>query len=100
MNASFSPSLITTLIVAGLGTLYFVPTLVAGWRGHAQTTAIFVLNLLLGFTVLGWVGALVWACMNSHPACSTEVYTFMPYHRNVPAPLSPAERRMLVEVER
>jgi len=48
------------LIVAAI--LYLVPTLVAAGRSHQQTGAIFVLNLLLGWTFLGWVGALVWAC--------------------------------------
>lgn len=41
---------------------YFVPAIVAFVRNHRNRGAIFVLNLLLGWTVLGWVGALVWAC--------------------------------------
>lgn len=41
--------------------LYFSPTLVAFHRRHPNRVAIFVLNLMLGWTVLGWVGALVWA---------------------------------------
>jgi len=38
---------------------YFIPSFVANGRNRAQ--AIFMLNLLLGWTVLGWVGALIWA---------------------------------------
>ena len=41
--------------------IYFAPTLVARNRNHRNIGALFVLNLLLGWTVLGWVGALVWA---------------------------------------
>lgn len=41
--------------------IYFFPAVVARWRGHQSTMAIFVLNLFLGWTVLGWVVALVWA---------------------------------------
>jgi hypothetical protein len=41
---------------------YFLPTLVATWRGHHNRLAIFVMNLFLGCTGLGWVFALVWAC--------------------------------------
>jgi len=41
--------------------LYIVPTVVALARKHRQIGAIFILNLFLGWTVLGWVGALVWA---------------------------------------
>ncbi|WP_376916588.1 superinfection immunity protein [Paraburkholderia sp. OAS925] len=41
--------------------LYFSPAFAAAHRKHPNRVAIFVLNLLLGWTVLGWVGALVWA---------------------------------------
>lgn len=50
------------LLTLGLG-LYFLPTLVAGMRGHRNQDAICVLNLLLGWTFIGWVIALVWACL-------------------------------------
>jgi ABC-type transport system involved in cytochrome c biogenesis permease component len=39
--------------------LYFLPTFLG--RNKRQRVPIFVLNLLLGWTLLGWVGALVWA---------------------------------------
>lgn len=41
--------------------LYFAPTINATRAGHPQKTAITVLNVLLGWTVLGWIGALVWS---------------------------------------
>jgi ABC-type transport system involved in cytochrome c biogenesis permease component len=41
--------------------LYFLPALVAISRHHHQRWAISALNLLLGWTVLGWIGAFVWA---------------------------------------
>jgi hypothetical protein len=41
--------------------LYFVPAAFAAHRGHPNKGAIFVLNLLLGWTYLGWVVALIWA---------------------------------------
>lgn len=41
--------------------LYFVPIFVATVRGTQHTGAIFALNLLLGWTFIGWVGALIWA---------------------------------------
>lgn len=41
--------------------LYFAPALLALSRAHPKTSAISILNLLLGWTLLGWVGALVWA---------------------------------------
>jgi hypothetical protein len=41
---------------------YFIPTFVANGRRHHNTMAIFVLNLFLGWTFIGWLAALVWAC--------------------------------------
>ena len=44
--------------------LYFVPTIVALKRGiRRNKKAIFALNFFLGWTALGWIGALVWALM-------------------------------------
>jgi hypothetical protein len=45
------------VILAG----YFFPTIIAAFRGHHNALAIFLLNLLLGWSGLGWIGALVWA---------------------------------------
>lgn len=41
--------------------LYFAPAINASMSKHPSSTAIAVLNTLLGWTVLGWVGALVWS---------------------------------------
>ena len=41
--------------------IYFSPAMIAETRGHPSTTAIFILNLLLGWIVLGWIVALIWA---------------------------------------
>ena len=40
---------------------YFMPTLTAMGREKINTGAIFALNLFLGWTLVGWVVALVWA---------------------------------------
>jgi hypothetical protein len=45
--------------------LYFLPTAVAGLRSTRHGGAIFVFNLLLGWTFLFWVIALVWALADS-----------------------------------
>ncbi|MFA5056470.1 MAG: superinfection immunity protein [Opitutaceae bacterium] len=44
--------------------LYFLPAGIAIRRSHRNDLAIFVLNLFLGWTFLGWVVALVWAFTN------------------------------------
>lgn len=40
---------------------YFLPWIVATFRHHNNRSAIAALNLFLGWTVLGWIGAFVWA---------------------------------------
>jgi T4 superinfection immunity protein len=41
--------------------LYFLPSIIALARGKRDTLAIFLLNLFLGWSVIGWIVALVWA---------------------------------------
>lgn len=41
--------------------VYFVPTFIAHTRHHRNFASILIINLCLGWTVLGWVGALAWA---------------------------------------
>jgi hypothetical protein len=48
------------LIVLG-GLLYWTPTLIALFRRSEAKVGIALLNFFLGWTVLGWVGALIWA---------------------------------------
>lgn len=40
--------------------IYFLPTIVA--QNPRDRPSIFVINLFLGWTFLGWVLALAWAC--------------------------------------
>ena len=50
------------LPVFGFGfVFYFLPSIVALGRSKRDTAAIFVLNLFLGWTAIGWVIALIWA---------------------------------------
>ena len=40
---------------------YFLPTIIAMIKKKKNTLAIFILNLFLGWAIIGWVLALVWA---------------------------------------
>jgi hypothetical protein len=54
--------MIDTLTILGiLFLIYFMPALLAGHFRHPQTAAIFMLNLLFGWTGIGWGIALIWA---------------------------------------
>jgi hypothetical protein len=48
----------TFLIISAL--LYFLPTIIA-WH-KPEVMGIFIVNLLFGWTVIGWFIALIWAC--------------------------------------
>jgi len=58
----------TFLTIAFFAGLYFLPTIVA-WNRRNHAAAIFALNLFLGWTLIGWVVALVMALWqnNSKP---------------------------------
>jgi len=43
--------------------LYFLPTIVAAHRGHG-VAGILVLNFLFGWTVIGWIGLMLWALLS------------------------------------
>ncbi|NEU31225.1 superinfection immunity protein [bacterium LRH843] len=42
---------------------YFLPAIIAIIRGKTNKVAIIVLNILVGWTFIGWVIALVWSLM-------------------------------------
>jgi hypothetical protein len=51
--------LLLTIIISTV--VYFIPSYIASRRYHNNQTAIFMCNLLLGWTFLGWVGSLIWS---------------------------------------
>ncbi len=59
------------MIVGGLSLLtcsvsfYLIPTIIAVKRKHIQKVPIILINILLGWSFIGWIVALVWACMKS-----------------------------------
>ncbi len=65
-------SLATALGLACFGLfallLYFLPVMVAYGRDHQNTAAIAALTMLLGWTFLGWCGALVWSLTAVEPS--------------------------------
>jgi len=50
--------------------MYFLPSIVALARSKRDLLAIFLLNLFLGWSVIGWVVALVWAVKNDVPVAA------------------------------
>jgi len=56
-------SLFEIMLVVLIFSLYFLPFLIASLRRHKNILAIFLLNLTLGWTFLGWIAALIWSVM-------------------------------------
>jgi len=47
--------------------LYFLPSIIALARSKRDLLAIFLLNMFLGWSVIGWIVALVWAAKSDVP---------------------------------
>jgi len=53
--------LLALLLIFLAFTFYFIPTAIAHQRRAQHFTGIFLINLVFGWTVLGWIAALIWA---------------------------------------
>lgn len=69
--------------------LYFVPSVVGFVRDHHNKWAIFALNLLLGWTFLGWIGALVWSL--TRPSPQPQVVHVFHDQDQLPPPTAPPD---------
>jgi Superinfection immunity protein len=69
------------MLFAGGLIVYFIPTIAALVTKHPHKIPIFLLNFFAGWTLLGWVGGLVWAFVKQQS--SVQVV----HHYNVPPPL-------------
>lgn len=61
-----------TMWMVALLFLYFLPAALAVTAQHRQSAAIFALNFFLGWTLIGWVAALVWALVRGPNAVPDE----------------------------
>lgn len=68
------------LIIAGLLFFYFLPTIVAYKREHRSMNAIAVIDILFGWTLIGWLWAMIWSLTgNVEPAA-------IPAQKRIPCP--------------
>ena len=52
------------LLPLSLVILYFVPFTVAAARDHDSFVTILVVNAVVGWTGVGWIAVLLWACLS------------------------------------
>lgn len=57
--------------LAALAVPYFIPTMIASARRHPNLSMIVIINLLTGWTVVGWVAAFVWSLRDPMPPSPT-----------------------------
>ncbi|OCX75591.1 superinfection immunity protein [Acidithiobacillus thiooxidans] len=72
-RSGFVALLMTAFIVAMA--IYTLPALMAWSMGSPHRMAITLVDLLLGWTILGWVTALVWAVMSANDGSFDEDLT-------------------------
>ena len=64
------PAIAATLGVGALLAIlfvpYFIPSIIAVTRHHASKGAIIAVNLLLGWSLVGWLWALIWSLSNAN----------------------------------
>ena len=56
-------STVTVILLAIIVLIYLLPTLIAFGREHPQRGLILILNLIFGWTLLGWILIFLWAAL-------------------------------------
>ncbi|GAA3801336.1 superinfection immunity protein [Cellulomonas soli] len=64
---------------------YMLPWAVAASRGRSNQATIGLLNLLLGWSLVGWIVTLVMACQAHTPVLAVPVAGYAPVAHTVPA---------------
>lgn len=57
--------------------MYFIPTVIAFCRGHSSKWGIFVMNVLLGWSVIFWIWAFIWSLSNKGGSVNVNVNNVM-----------------------
>ena len=53
----------TVILIILIVALYMIPTLVANARDHPRRPQITLLNILFGWTLIGWIAVFLWAAL-------------------------------------
>jgi uncharacterized protein YqhQ len=59
-----SVAVVPVVFICAVAILYFLPSIVAHKRDHNNATAIILINVFFGWTILGWFASLIWAVSN------------------------------------
>lgn len=53
----------TAILLAIIAVLYLLPTILAYGRDHPHRQRLALVNILFGWTLLGWIGVFLWATL-------------------------------------
>jgi hypothetical protein len=71
--SSLRAGAIISLLTMLISILYFLPSFIADQKKQQNFSSILIMNLFLGWSIIGWVLALTWAFSNSQQAHSKEI---------------------------
>ena len=91
---------IIVAIIIGIP-LYFLPAIIAYNRKHSNKGTILLLDFLIGWTFLGWVGCLVWAFLDNdqNTTMSTPVNASNNKYEDIEKLMKLKESGALTEIE-
>jgi hypothetical protein len=55
-----------------VGCLYFLPSIIAGLKRKKSIVSILIMNIFLGWTIVGWIVAFIWAMVGSRSKSVTD----------------------------
>ena len=58
---NFSMKLLVFFLIIFLSLGYLLPAAIATFREHKNATPVWIVNIFLGWTILGWIVALAWS---------------------------------------
>ena len=64
--------------VVGVFVVYFLPGLLAQHRRAKNKNYVWLLNLLAGWTIIGWIAAFIWAVIDQPKIVSVQPVTYAP----------------------
>lgn len=86
--------IIPALLIVAVGLLiYFIPYIVAKQNKKQNAGAIGALNFFLGWTLVGWVVALVWAMSKDAVMPAPQIQVSVPTALPPPPPLPVAQKK-------
>jgi len=97
---AFNPpehGILTAFLFIGMGGfLYLLPTYVAAFRDAPRFAGIFVLNLFVGWTGLGWLATLIWSFVDAKKEPPQVVIQQIYQTPSMPPPI-PHQPRHIIE---